>query len=85
MPGLVPVRRQVPLAPFTSLGMGGPARYYARADTDAAIVDGLRWAAARGVPVHILGGGSNTVFTDDGYPGLVVHLATSGVAVPGRS
>jgi UDP-N-acetylmuramate dehydrogenase len=74
-----PVREQVLLAPFTTLGLGGHARYFARADSEAAIAACLRWAAARGLPVHVLGGGSNTVFADGGYPGLVLHLATAGL------
>jgi UDP-N-acetylmuramate dehydrogenase len=73
-------RENVPLAPFTTLGVGGPARFYVRVDDAGALAAGLDWADRRGVPVLILGGGSNLVLSDEGHPGLVIHLAMRGVA-----
>jgi UDP-N-acetylmuramate dehydrogenase len=73
-------RESVVLAPFTTLGVGGPARYYVKVDDAAGIVDAINWAGARGLPFLILGGGSNLVLSDAGFPGLVVHLALRGVA-----
>jgi UDP-N-acetylmuramate dehydrogenase len=73
-------RENVPLAPFTTLGVGGPARFYVRVDDAPALAGALDWADRRGVPVLVLGGGSNLVLSDDGHPGLVVHLAMRGVA-----
>ena len=73
-------RENVPLAPFTTLGVGGPARYFTRVDDAAGVVDAIDWAAARGLPFLVLGGGSNLVLADQGFPGLVVHLALRGVA-----
>jgi UDP-N-acetylmuramate dehydrogenase len=73
-------RENVPLAPFTTLGVGGPARFYARVDDAGALAAALDWADRRGVPVLLLGGGSNLVLADEGHPGLVIHLAMRGVA-----
>jgi UDP-N-acetylmuramate dehydrogenase len=73
-------RENVPLAPFTTLGIGGPARFYTRAEDAGALAAALDWADRRDVPVLILGGGSNLVLSDEGHPGLVVHLAMRGVA-----
>src|SRR5688500_13730337 len=73
-------RENVPLAPFTTLGVGGPARYYVRVDDTSGVVDAIDWAGARGLPFLVLGGGSNLVLSDEGFPGLVVHLALRGVA-----
>src|SRR5688572_30222820 len=73
-------RENVPLAPFTTLGVGGPARFYVRVDDAGALARALDWADGRGVPVLVRGGGSNVVLSDDGYPGLAVHLAMRGVA-----
>ena len=68
----------VPLAPLTTLGLGGPARYFAEI-TDAADVAGaLRWAKERDLPVFVLGGGSNLVVADEGFPGLVLRLRRRG-------
>jgi UDP-N-acetylmuramate dehydrogenase len=72
------IRDAVPLAPLTTLQLGGNARHLVEAADDAAIADALRWADARGLPVLILGGGSNVVIADRGWDGLVVRVATRG-------
>lgn len=76
-----PLRRDVPLAPYTTLELGGPARFFVSATREAEVVDALRWAAAQDLPVALLGGGSNVVVADAGFPGLVVRLATRGINV----
>jgi len=72
------LRELVPLAPLTTLGVGGAARYLVDGCDEAAIVAGLGWAKARGVPVRILGGGSNVVVPEAGFDGLVVRVLTRG-------
>ncbi len=64
----------VSLAPFTTLGVGGPAKYFLTADIDAEAVAGLEFATARKLPVFVLGGGSNVLISDSGYEGLVIHI-----------
>ena len=76
LPGL---REGVPLAPYTTLGIGGPARWLLDATDAQAVRHGLEWAAERGVPVLVLGGGSNVLIADEGYPGLVVRVDLRGV------
>jgi UDP-N-acetylmuramate dehydrogenase len=73
-------REFVPLAPLTTLGVGGSARYYSEITDEAALESALAWADERGVPVRILGGGSNVVIGDAGFDGLVLRLATRGVS-----
>ena len=73
------IRDGVPLAPFTTLELGGPARHLVDAADEAAVVEALRWADGRNLPVAILGGGSNMVVSDAGFDGLVVRMATRGV------
>lgn len=68
------VRRDVPLAEHTTLGVGGPARYLADCPEPAALADALAWARRRALPVLVLGGGSNLLVSDDGFAGLVVRL-----------
>ncbi|MGB5283194.1 MAG: UDP-N-acetylenolpyruvoylglucosamine reductase, partial [Polyangiales bacterium] len=65
------IQRNVPLAPLTSLELGGPAKHFVRASDEAILLDGLRWAADEGLPSAILGGGSNLIVPDAGYQGLV--------------
>src|SRR2546422_5332776 len=74
------LREQVPLAPHTTLGLGGPARYFYECTTEAELVDALTWARERRLRVQIMGGGSNLVVADAGFPGLVLKLAIGGVA-----
>jgi UDP-N-acetylmuramate dehydrogenase len=73
------VREQVPLAPCTTLRLGGPAARFADVEHEADLADLLRTADARGEPVFILGGGSNVVVGDAGFAGLVVRVALRGV------
>jgi UDP-N-acetylmuramate dehydrogenase len=69
----------VPLAPFTTLGIGGPARFLAEATEENRVLEALDFAANRGIPVFILGGGSNTLIADSGFPGLVLRVALYGI------
>ena len=73
------IRHDVPLAPFSTLGVGGPARHYVEAHDVEAVRAALGWAAERGTAVFVLGGGSNVVLGDDGFDGLVVHVMLRGV------
>ena len=74
------LREQVPLAPFTTLGLGGPARYFYECTTEADLGEALTWARERRLRVQIMGWGSNLVVADAGFPGLVLKLAIGGVA-----
>ncbi len=75
------VREQVALSGYTTLRLGGPAARFADADTEHEIVAAVRDADLAGEPVLLLGGGSNLVVADAGFPGTVVRLASRGVAV----
>jgi len=72
-------RAEVPLSGLTTLELGGPARALVEIEREGDLVEALRWAGAEGLPAIVLGGGSNVVVADDGYPGLVVRMATRGV------
>ena len=74
-----PARNRPALARHTTLRLGGPAGRFVEAVTDAEIVAGVRAADRGGEPLLVLGGGSNLVVADEGFPGTVVHVATSGV------
>ena len=69
----------VPLAPMTTLGIGGPARYYAEVVTPSAVSEGVQWAQSRSLALFVLGGGSNIVAADAGFPGLVLRLSIRGI------
>ncbi|CAA9505305.1 MAG: UDP-N-acetylenolpyruvoylglucosamine reductase [uncultured Solirubrobacteraceae bacterium] len=67
------------LADLTTLKLGGSARRLVAATTEDALVDLVRDADAAGEPLLVLAGGSNVVVADEGFPGTVVHVLTSGV------
>jgi UDP-N-acetylmuramate dehydrogenase len=74
------IREHAPLAPLTTLGVGGPARYFAEASTEAEVLEAVEFSRAQGLPLFVLGGGSNLVVADSGFPGLVVKIAIAGIA-----
>jgi UDP-N-acetylmuramate dehydrogenase len=75
------IRDHVPLAPLTTLGVGGPARYFAEAPTEADVVEAVEFARSRELPLFVLGGGSNVVIADTGFAGLVLKIAINDFAV----
>jgi len=74
-------RQHVPLAGYTTLGVGGPARWFVDAADEATTLQALAWARAHGVPLRVLGGGSNLVVADAGVEALVLRLGVRGLRV----
>ncbi|MEV7011194.1 UDP-N-acetylmuramate dehydrogenase [Streptosporangium sp. NPDC051022] len=74
----------VRLAPYTTLGLGGPAGAFVEAGTAEEIVELVAEADRAGEPVLVLGGGSNLVVSDEGFDGLVVRVASRGIEVEGE-
>ena len=66
------LQHDVPLAPFTTFGIGGPADLLARPETADELADAIRWARAEGVPFFLLGLGANILIGDRGFRGLVI-------------
>jgi UDP-N-acetylmuramate dehydrogenase len=65
----------VQLSRFTTVGVGGPAKAFARPETLAELEEALGWAAERDLPVATVGLGSNLLVADEGFAGLVLKLA----------
>ncbi len=72
------LKEHQPLAAFTTLGVGGPARYYVDAREEGHLLDALEMVDADQWPVFILGGGSNLLVSDEGFPGLVIKIGLKG-------
>ncbi len=68
------IQCEIPLAPLTTLKVGGAARYFARIETDPDLLEAVAFARDRNLPLFILGGGSNLLVPDKGFSGLVLHL-----------
>jgi UDP-N-acetylmuramate dehydrogenase len=73
------VLENVPLAPLTTLKVGGPARYFAEPKTTSEVVEAIQFARLRDLPLFVLGSGSNLVISDAGWPGLVLRIAIPGI------
>ena len=71
----------VPLAPFTTLGIGGAARWFVRVTRAEEVASAHQWAREQNAPLFVLGGGSNLVIADTGFDGLVAQIAIRGVDV----
>ena len=76
---------QVPLAPYTTFQIGGPARWFAEAASEDDIAAGVTFAGEHRLPLFILGGGSNLLVSDAGFPGLVLRIALQGIASTTRT
>lgn len=68
------LRREVPLAPLTTLNLGGPARWLMECGSVEDVRSGLQFGRRRDLPVAVLGEGSNVIVPDEGFPGLVLSL-----------
>jgi UDP-N-acetylmuramate dehydrogenase len=73
------MREKQLLAPFTTFGIGGPARWFVEAASEEEIAEATGWARERGVALFVLGGGSNLLVSDAGFNGLVLRVGLRGV------
>ncbi len=74
----------MPLAPLTTLKVGGPARFFAEARRADEVREALDFARSRKLPVFVLGGGSNLVVSQAGWPGVVLKVAICGIQHSGE-
>jgi len=79
----VNIQENVALAPWTTLQVGGAARYFAEARREDEVREAVDWARTRNLPLFVLGGGSNIVVADSGWPGLVLRIAIGGLTSEG--
>src|SRR3954470_17087762 len=80
-PNGLKIEENVPLAPLTTLKIGGAARFFVRAETENQVTKAFRFAKENGFDLFILGGGSNVLIADEGFDGLVLQIALKGIIV----
>jgi UDP-N-acetylmuramate dehydrogenase len=73
------ISENVPLAGFTTLGIGGAAKYFLEVTNSDLLAAAIAWAERQQLPLFLLGGGSNLVIADEGFAGLVLHMAIGGI------
>ncbi len=77
--GLINILENVPMAPLTTLHVGGPARFFALAESEEDVIEAFEFAERSIRPVFVLGGGSNILVSDRGFDGLVIHVRLKGI------
>jgi UDP-N-acetylmuramate dehydrogenase len=75
------IDENVPLAPMTTIGIGGPALYFARATSLDEIREAIEWAKRQTQPLFIMAGGSNLLIADEGFKGLVLQIDLRGIVI----
>jgi len=77
----VKILENVPLAPLTTLKVGGAARFFVRAETEKQVREAVDFAEDNDFDLFILGGGSNILVSDEGFDGLVLQIALKGISI----
>jgi len=73
------LQENIPLASLTTFRIGGPARYFVEAKSRAEVEEAVAFSRTNNLPLFVLGGGSNLIVADSGWPGLVVKIAIPGI------
>jgi UDP-N-acetylmuramate dehydrogenase len=73
------IQEKIALAPLTTLGVGGNARFFCRAENAEDVESAISFALKNDLLLFVIGGGSNLVISDKGWPGLVLQIAIRGV------
>src|SRR5712692_2929181 len=77
------LQSNVPLAPLTTLVIGGPGKFFVEVTNLDQIREAFEWAKSKREPLLVLAGGSNVLIADEGFNGLVMHLALRGITTEG--
>lgn len=78
---MIEILKNIPLAKYTTFGIGGPAEFFTEVDNSQKLEEALKWANAKNIKVSILGGGSNLLISDKGMKGLVIRLLGSDIKI----
>ena len=73
------IQENIALAPLTTLRVGGSARYFIHAQSSEDVEAAVNFAEEKNLPLFVLGGGSNVLISDKGWPGLVLQIGISGI------
>lgn len=68
------IQKDVPLAPLTTFQIGGAAEQFVTVQSEKELFAGYRYAQDAKIPWHLFAGGSNVIFPDEDFPGIVIHL-----------
>lgn len=77
---MIEIQTNISLKEFTTIHLGGAAAFFCRCRTVGDLKEALSFARSKNLPAHILGGGSNTIFADEGFNGLIVKVELNGIS-----
>lgn len=80
----IEIKQNEPLAKHSTYAIGGPARYFAVAKTKEDVLEALAFAKEKNLPFFALGGGSNILFGDEGYGGVIIKIQIGGIKIDGE-
>ena len=75
------LKQNIPLAPYTTFNIGGPAKFFVEVHTLAEVQEALDWVNEHNEQIFILSGGSNILFRDEGFDGLVIKLGNNNIDI----
>ena len=78
---MLKIQENILLADYTSFGIGGPARYFAEVESVADLKEAVKLAKEKGLEFFVLGGGSNVLVSDAGYPGLAIRVKLENISL----
>jgi UDP-N-acetylmuramate dehydrogenase len=78
------ILENVPLSAYSTMRLGGTAAYMTDVSSRQEVSEAVAWAYARGLPSMMIGDGSNIIWNDDGYPGLILVNKIDGFKVSGE-
>lgn len=78
------IKEDVLLSPFCTFQIGGLADFFLEAKSTEEVLEGIDWAEERDLPFFVFGGGSNLLFDDGGFRGLVIRVKSTGLRVEGE-
>ena len=82
---MLKIQKNVSLKKFTTFALGGPAKFFTEAFTQSNLIQAINFAKENDLPYFILGGGSNLLISDAGFPGLVIKNGIAGIKQKNQS
>ncbi len=71
---MINIQKNIPLAPFTTFKIGGPAKNFVEVGSEDELLEALNYAKENNLEIFVLGGGSNILVNDEGFDGLVIKI-----------
>jgi UDP-N-acetylmuramate dehydrogenase len=80
---MIHTKKNMPLSHYTSFAIGGPADYFIEASGPIEIAESIEFAEREKIPYFVMGGGTNILFSDAGFRGVVIRIADQSLLVNG--